>query len=951
MTVPVSEPIATYSGDGTANPLSFPHRFLTVGDLRVTAIAADGGETVLTINIHYTVTGADNPAGGTVTPLAVRPSGTSWRIERVTPIEQPTDYVSGNAFPAESHERALDRLAMIAQDQARDVADIAARAPMVAFGETAPAIGEISDGQLLGQVAGKLVGINADVSGAAQYVADAAEQAGIATDQADLSLIRAAAALGGQEAAEDAAALAEQQVDLAEIQADRAASVALVNGCYPNAYAAAVPRGVTALAFVGGSGYTNGTHALVASGGPTDFAGTITVAGGAITAATILNPGLSTSGTAPTLTFPAAGAGTGGSVTATVGYRVPLGETYWAADASGRVANQWRNTAGSPVPVTSGGVQHSHSLRPMVEEALIAHTPLLNSAILSTRPELRRLKRLWMLDNSKEYAVQWFDRQTGLLRCRFAEVADPTKVYYAHLFGGNPNPSTDPGLNGGVGKVLVNVIGPTAGVIAGQALIDLDDGANYGPPSILTLSTTRLDPNALGFTAFEQQAILTVMNSGKPPDYGVFQPKATVTALNEFITWIGCDHVPASSRESLYVSQVILQRPGASTTWTARLTVSCERMGVIVGTFYTSIESATNPFLAGGYFPTNLSRMTLRIASLTGPAVNSGIEVHLRLDWTKMSGLANLTYTSYSQTGIHPRNVRTPRTVRAEARASTVEPYRTIFWGTGLDPVTPNVSGLTGYPSLLAAVQAQMFPGTTYDISNFEMFQMIAPGAPILFQCVVDGHVEDITYRNVPGRGLISDLIIPHGAIIRGLGMGNTVLRTDGGSDVRPVWERIFSSEVEDLTIYNRNAGGYVEHNDNQSERSKASGVGEKIQNFAITQIARRVEFKTDNATQSGVGMGISSDQLGRYEECVFKRTVSSTLPFFYSHGSVTTSNPTRKGRLEFINCRDESHPDCLNSIATAANAGQDTLPHELLVSGGTLRAITLASNWRRIGG
>lgn len=141
MTVPVSEPIATYIGDGTTNPLSFPHRFLAAADLIVTAIAADGSESVRTIDVHYTVSGVDNPAGGTVTPLAVRPSGTSWRIERKTPIEQPTDYVSGNAFPAESHERALDRLALIDQEQQAAAATLESRAVKVRRGAVAPVIG------------------------------------------------------------------------------------------------------------------------------------------------------------------------------------------------------------------------------------------------------------------------------------------------------------------------------------------------------------------------------------------------------------------------------------------------------------------------------------------------------------------------------------------------------------------------------------------------------------------------------------------------------------------------------------------------------------------------------------------------------------------------------------------------------------------------------------------
>lgn len=83
------------------------------------------------------------------------------------------------------------------------------------------------------------------------------------------------------------------------------------------AYAAA-SRGIATLTGVAGTGYTNGTHPLVfTGGGGTGAAGTITVAGGAITARTITNRGIGYT-SAPTVTFPAAGAGSAGTVVATI---------------------------------------------------------------------------------------------------------------------------------------------------------------------------------------------------------------------------------------------------------------------------------------------------------------------------------------------------------------------------------------------------------------------------------------------------------------------------------------------------------------------------------------------------------------------------------------------------------------------------------------------------------
>ena len=48
--------------------------------------------------------------------LVAPASGTRLVIYRDTDIVQETDYISGDPFPAETHERALDRLTMIAQE-------------------------------------------------------------------------------------------------------------------------------------------------------------------------------------------------------------------------------------------------------------------------------------------------------------------------------------------------------------------------------------------------------------------------------------------------------------------------------------------------------------------------------------------------------------------------------------------------------------------------------------------------------------------------------------------------------------------------------------------------------------------------------------------------------------------------------------------------------------------
>ena len=72
----------------------------------------------------YTVAlNADQDAspGGSVTFGSATAS--TVRIERETPLTQETNYTAYDAFPAETHELALDKAVMLVQDEARDRAD------------------------------------------------------------------------------------------------------------------------------------------------------------------------------------------------------------------------------------------------------------------------------------------------------------------------------------------------------------------------------------------------------------------------------------------------------------------------------------------------------------------------------------------------------------------------------------------------------------------------------------------------------------------------------------------------------------------------------------------------------------------------------------------------------------------------------------------------------------
>lgn len=115
MTVPSITSRVTYAGDGgsVAFPVSF--YFLANADLVVLLVDADGISTTQVLNTDYTLTGAGVEAGGTVTMLTAPPSGYTLIIYRDPAVTQLTDYAPNDPFPAETHERALDRLTMISQ--------------------------------------------------------------------------------------------------------------------------------------------------------------------------------------------------------------------------------------------------------------------------------------------------------------------------------------------------------------------------------------------------------------------------------------------------------------------------------------------------------------------------------------------------------------------------------------------------------------------------------------------------------------------------------------------------------------------------------------------------------------------------------------------------------------------------------------------------------------------
>ena len=116
MTIAKTTSRAQYSGNGSTAAFSFPYRFFADADLDVYVLVESSGvETLQVLTTHYTVSNNGDETGGTVTMITPPASGEVLTIVRSTAQTQSTDYQSNDAFPAETHEAALDRLTLLVQ--------------------------------------------------------------------------------------------------------------------------------------------------------------------------------------------------------------------------------------------------------------------------------------------------------------------------------------------------------------------------------------------------------------------------------------------------------------------------------------------------------------------------------------------------------------------------------------------------------------------------------------------------------------------------------------------------------------------------------------------------------------------------------------------------------------------------------------------------------------------
>lgn len=155
MTISTTTSRITYAGDGVTVSFAVPFIFFGADEIDVIERSLESGnEALKVLTTHYNVTGGAG-ATGTVTALVAPDAARSWTIARRTKRTQMVDYTPNDPFPAETHERALDRLTALIQEVDDKVGRSAALSPTSAVtGLTLP-----------DPEADKLLGWRSDLSG------------------------------------------------------------------------------------------------------------------------------------------------------------------------------------------------------------------------------------------------------------------------------------------------------------------------------------------------------------------------------------------------------------------------------------------------------------------------------------------------------------------------------------------------------------------------------------------------------------------------------------------------------------------------------------------------------------------------------------------------------------------------------------------------------------------
>jgi hypothetical protein len=112
--------IASVGNASTVTAYQIPFYFPENSDLVVVVTTQAGVDTTLTLSTDYTVTGAGNEAGGSLTTVAAVPSTSTVTIYREIELLQEVELIENGDLPSATLEQALDRGVMISQQIERE---------------------------------------------------------------------------------------------------------------------------------------------------------------------------------------------------------------------------------------------------------------------------------------------------------------------------------------------------------------------------------------------------------------------------------------------------------------------------------------------------------------------------------------------------------------------------------------------------------------------------------------------------------------------------------------------------------------------------------------------------------------------------------------------------------------------------------------------------------------
>jgi microcystin-dependent protein len=121
---------------GGETTFSVPFAFQDNADITVIKTSVSGVVTTLANPADYTLTGAGNAAGGTATLVVAAVAGEIYTRVSTALVQRLTDVAQAGRFRSAAFDDDFDRLTIIAQEQARDLA----RAVLVDYGANQPSL-------------------------------------------------------------------------------------------------------------------------------------------------------------------------------------------------------------------------------------------------------------------------------------------------------------------------------------------------------------------------------------------------------------------------------------------------------------------------------------------------------------------------------------------------------------------------------------------------------------------------------------------------------------------------------------------------------------------------------------------------------------------------------------------------------------------------------------------